>query len=95
MNTIQFGRRPTGEFTLTAQQWLPRRREELFPFFADAGNLDTPEERPEGTVVKELAVTHPGAYPLIEHGRHTTGTLTLEIPPSVRCHATCFMPGLA
>ena len=41
VETIQFSRLPTGEFLLTAQQWLPRRREELFPFFADAGNLET------------------------------------------------------
>jgi ligand-binding SRPBCC domain-containing protein len=41
VETIQFSKLPTGEFRLTAQQWLPRRREELFPFFADAGNLET------------------------------------------------------
>ena len=41
VETIRFSRLPTGEFLLTAQQWLPRRREELFPFFADAGNLET------------------------------------------------------
>lgn len=61
----------------------------------DAGNLDTRGDRPEGTVVEELAVTHPGAYPLIEHERHTKGTLALEIPPGVQCYATCFTPGLA
>lgn len=43
----------------------------------------------------ELAVTHPGAYPLIEHERHTRGVLDLEIGPGVRCHATCFTPGVA
>jgi thiol-disulfide isomerase/thioredoxin len=43
----------------------------------------------------ELAVTHPGAYQLIEHDRHTTGVLDLEIGPGVACHATCFTPGLA
>lgn len=43
----------------------------------------------------ELTVTHPGAYPLIEHDRHTGGMLTLEIGAGVRCHATCFTPGLA
>jgi thiol-disulfide isomerase/thioredoxin len=61
----------------------------------DAGNLDTPGDRAQGTVVKELAITHAGAYPLIEHERHTTGTLTLEIGPGVQCLATCFTPGLA
>jgi thiol-disulfide isomerase/thioredoxin len=59
------------------------------------GNLNTPGDRPEGTAVKDLAVTHPGAYPLIEHKRHTAGTLTLELGPGVQCHATCFTPGLA
>jgi hypothetical protein len=43
----------------------------------------------------EQAVTHPGAYPLIEHERHTKGLLDLEIGPGVRCLATCFTPGLA
>jgi thiol-disulfide isomerase/thioredoxin len=42
-----------------------------------------------------VAVEHPGAYPLIEHDRHTTGTIELEIGPAVRCHATCFTPGVA
>jgi hypothetical protein len=45
--------------------------------------------------VIELTVTHPGAYPLIEHERHTTGVLDLEIGAGVECHATCFTPGLA
>jgi thiol-disulfide isomerase/thioredoxin len=43
----------------------------------------------------ELTVTHAGAYPLIEHERHTTGELELNIGPGVRCYATCFTPGLA
>ena len=42
----------------------------------------------------ELAVTHPGAYPLIEHERHTAGTLVLECGTGVRCLATCFTPGV-
>jgi hypothetical protein len=41
MNPLQFGRTSDGQFTLAAEQWLPRRREELFPFFADARNLET------------------------------------------------------
>jgi hypothetical protein len=52
-------------------------------------------ERPKTSVVKELAVTHPGAYPLIEHEHHTNGTLTLKIGEGARCLATCFTPGLA
>ncbi len=43
----------------------------------------------------EHYVVHPGAYPLIEHDRHTAGSLELEISPGVRCYATCFTPGVA
>jgi thiol-disulfide isomerase/thioredoxin len=42
-----------------------------------------------------LAVTGPGAYPLIEHERHTIGVLDLEIGEGVQCLATCFTPGVA
>jgi hypothetical protein len=45
--------------------------------------------------VRELEVTHPGAYPLIEHERHTVGVLQLEVGPGVECLATCFTPGVA
>jgi thiol-disulfide isomerase/thioredoxin len=44
---------------------------------------------------RELAVDHPGAYLLIEHPTHTSGTLALEVGAGVTCHATCFTPGLA
>jgi hypothetical protein len=44
---------------------------------------------------RELTVTHPGAYPLVEHERHTSGVLQLEVGPGVECLATCFTPGLA
>jgi thiol-disulfide isomerase/thioredoxin len=44
---------------------------------------------------RELTVDHPGAYPLLEHERHTVGDLELELGPSLRCLATCFTPGLA
>jgi thiol-disulfide isomerase/thioredoxin len=43
----------------------------------------------------EREVGHAGAYRLIEHERHTVGTLALEIGAGVRCHATCFTPGVA
>jgi len=43
----------------------------------------------------EVAVTHPGAFALLEHERHTAGTLELELDPGVICEATCFTPGLA
>ncbi|HEX8104507.1 MAG TPA: redoxin domain-containing protein [Solirubrobacteraceae bacterium] len=52
----------------------------------------------EGTVRangREVAVTHPGAYPLVEHPHHTVGVLELEIGSGVTCHATCFTPGIA
>jgi hypothetical protein len=43
----------------------------------------------------ELAVTHPGAYPLVEHDRHSAGVLELQIGEGVSAHATCFTPGVA
>ena len=42
-----------------------------------------------------LAVAHPGAYALIDHERHTRGTLALEVGAGVTCHAVCFTPGVA
>ncbi len=42
----------------------------------------------------ELAVTHPGAYSLLDHDRHTVGVLDLQIGPGVTCLATCFTPGI-
>lgn len=43
----------------------------------------------------ELAVDHPGAFELARHDRHTAGELSIEPGPGVRCHATCFTPGIA
>jgi hypothetical protein len=43
---------------------------------------------------RELLVSHPGAYPLLEHERHTAGVLELEIGAGVSCLATCFTPGV-
>ncbi|MDW5594159.1 redoxin domain-containing protein [Conexibacter stalactiti] len=42
----------------------------------------------------EIAVTHPGCYPLIEHPHHTAGVLELDVPDGVRCEAVCFTPGI-
>jgi hypothetical protein len=42
-----------------------------------------------------VEVSHPGAYLLIEHERHTRGVLALEIGAGVRCEQTVFTPGLA
>ncbi len=44
---------------------------------------------------RELAVTHPGAYELIAHERHTAATLELRVGDGVDCLATCFTPGLS
>jgi len=43
---------------------------------------------------REIAVEHPGAYPLIEHDRHTDGVLDLQVGDGVTCHAVCFTPGV-
>jgi thiol-disulfide isomerase/thioredoxin len=43
---------------------------------------------------EDIAVTHPGAYPLVEHERHTRGVVEMEPGEGVRCLATCFTPGL-
>jgi hypothetical protein len=42
-----------------------------------------------------LTIAGAGAYPLIEHERHTAGVLELELGAGVECLATCFTPGLA
>ncbi len=44
---------------------------------------------------RELTIAHPGAYALLEHDRHTSGVLELELDGGVRCLATCFTPGIA
>jgi thiol-disulfide isomerase/thioredoxin len=44
---------------------------------------------------EEIAVGHPGCYPLIEHAHHTTGVLELEVGDGVLCEAVCFTPGVA
>jgi hypothetical protein len=48
----------------------------------------------EHTGERTLRVEHLGAYPLIEHARHTEGELSLDLDDGVRCLATCFTPGL-
>jgi hypothetical protein len=48
--------------------------------------------RVNGTAVE---VTEPGCIPLLEHERHTVGTLSLDVDDGVIVHATCFTPGLA
>jgi hypothetical protein len=46
-------------------------------------------------VEARIVVDAPGAYPLVEHARHTAGTIELELDGAVRCVATCFTPGVA
>jgi hypothetical protein len=43
---------------------------------------------------RELVVTEPGCFAVLEHPRHTAGVLELEVPDSVTVHATCFTPGV-
>jgi thiol-disulfide isomerase/thioredoxin len=43
---------------------------------------------------REITVDGPGAYPLVEHERHTRGELALQVGPGVTCFATCFTPGV-
>ena len=44
---------------------------------------------------REIDVSYPGCYPLIEHARHTEGVLDLTLGDGVSCYAVCFTPGLA
>jgi thiol-disulfide isomerase/thioredoxin len=44
---------------------------------------------------RPLAVEHPGAYPIVEHERHTAAVLDLAVGEGVTCHAVCFTPGVA
>jgi hypothetical protein len=48
-----------------------------------------------GATAVDLAVAGPGAYPAIEHPRHTAAVLELDVGRGVECLATCFTPGLA
>jgi thiol-disulfide isomerase/thioredoxin len=41
-----------------------------------------------------VAVSEPGAYPVVEHPHHTAGVLELEVGAGLTCHATCFTPGV-
>jgi hypothetical protein len=47
-----------------------------------------------GAAPVKLSVDAPGAYRLIAHERHRAGVLELSVEPGVRCHATCFIPGV-
>ena len=58
----------------------------------DPGRATTPEATANGVTI---AVPHAGAYLLIEHERHRSGSLELELGDRVRCDGVCFTPGLA
>jgi hypothetical protein len=44
---------------------------------------------------EERRIDAPGAYLLVQHGRHEHGGLELEASDGLACLATCFTPGLA
>ncbi len=51
-----------------------------------------------GTVTangRDIEVPAAGAYPLIEHDRHTEGELDLVVGDGLTCLAVCFTPGVA
>ena len=57
-----------------------------------------PSRSGEGASVRvngrPLPVAHAGCHLLVEHERHTTGVLELEVADGVRCHAVQFTAGL-
>lgn len=62
-----------------------------------SGTLTTAVSTADGhaPVLNTFDVTHPGAYLIVEHERHTKADLRLELDGGMRCLATCFTPGLA
>lgn len=44
---------------------------------------------------RTLTIGQPGAYPLVEHDRHTRATLSMDVGAGVRFLVTCFTPGIA
>jgi thiol-disulfide isomerase/thioredoxin len=58
-----------------------------------SGTLEFASE--PGAARTRVTVAHAGAYALVEHERHTAGAIDISTTEGVRCHATCFTPGLA
>lgn len=60
--------------------------------------LEPLPDAPAGAAVRAngrtIAVPYAGCFPLVEHERHTTGVLELEVGDGVRCHAVQFTPGV-
>src|SRR3954453_3034268 len=44
---------------------------------------------------REIQIPAPGAYPVLEHERHTEGELDLGVGDGLTCLAVCFTPGVA
>ncbi len=44
---------------------------------------------------RELTISAPGAYALLEHERNIEGVLEISLSSGVSCLATCFTPGIA
>jgi thiol-disulfide isomerase/thioredoxin len=65
------------------------------PYAAGAAWAVLSGEGEIGVGGERRAVEHPGAYVLVDHGRHTEAVLDLRIGEGVECHATCFTPGVA
>ena len=42
----------------------------------------------------EIDIPRAGAYPLLQHERHTEGVLEIVTGPGLQCLATCFTPGI-
>jgi hypothetical protein len=42
-----------------------------------------------------LEISQAGAYPVIEHDRHTEGVIEVSVGTGLQCLATCFTPGVA
>jgi hypothetical protein len=64
----------------------PYEAGEVWGVFSGAGTVEA-----SGAAV---TVDGAGAYPLVRHGVHTTGFLSLSVGEGVTCHATCFTPGV-
>ncbi|MHB1537269.1 MAG: thioredoxin domain-containing protein [Solirubrobacteraceae bacterium] len=43
---------------------------------------------------RSLSIAGPGAYPLLEHDRHTRGELSVALSGELSCISTCFTPGI-
>ncbi len=57
------------------------------------GTLDVRDSA--SSTSSRLEISHPGAYPVVEHSRHTSSLLQMSCSDGLICLATCFTPGLA